>query len=116
MIGRNRNRHASRIASNPDKPRSRCAAMAKSTIMIPFFLTIPMSRMTPIRAITLKSKAEHHVDDDERGGDQIRLAGQRRLEGLGVALEASTKRGRHVELGLRLFDRLNGLTQGDVRR
>ena len=34
--------------------------MAKSTIMMPFFLTMPISRMTPISAITLKSKSEHH--------------------------------------------------------
>src|SRR6266404_2274729 len=66
--------------------------------------------------VALVQHAEDDVDDDERGRDQIRLAGQRRLEGLGVALEASTERGRHVEPGLRLFDRLYGLTQGDVRR
>ena len=29
--------------------------MAKSTIMMPFFLTMPISRMMPISAITLKS-------------------------------------------------------------
>ncbi len=66
--------------------------------------------------IALVQHAEDDVDDDERCRDQIRLAGQRRLEGLGVALEASTERRRHVELGLRVFDRLHGLTQGDVRR
>ena len=29
--------------------------MAKSTIMIPFFFTIPISRITPIKAMTEKS-------------------------------------------------------------
>jgi len=66
--------------------------------------------------VALIQHAQDDVDDDECGRDQIRLAGQRRLEGLGVALEASTQRGWHVELGLRLFDRLYGLTEGDVRR
>jgi hypothetical protein len=34
---------------------------------------------------------------------------------MGIALEASTERGRHVALGLCVFDRLCGLTEGHVR-
>ena len=37
-------------------PCSRSACSAKSISMIPFFLTIPMSRMMPTIAITLRSK------------------------------------------------------------
>src|SRR5271154_2637202 len=56
MIGRKRSRHASRIASSGARPRLRCASIAKSTSMMPLFLTMPISRMMPISAIRLKSK------------------------------------------------------------
>src|SRR5712672_1203330 len=55
MIGRKRNRHAWWIASRGLLPSSRSACSAKSIIMIAFFLTMPISRMTPISAIRLKS-------------------------------------------------------------
>ena len=48
MIGRKRSRHASRIASSGEVPRVRSASIAKSTIMIAFFFTMPISRMMPI--------------------------------------------------------------------
>ncbi len=51
MIGRNRNRQAWRMASSGDMPCWRSASSAKSTIMIAFFLTMPMSRMIPISEI-----------------------------------------------------------------
>ena len=56
MIGRKRNSAALRTAASADRCSSRSAAIAKSTIMIPFFLTMPISRMMPINAIRLKSK------------------------------------------------------------
>ena len=37
------------------KPRSRSASSAKSTSMMPFFLTMPISRMMPMKAITVSS-------------------------------------------------------------
>ena len=36
-------------------PRVRSASSAKSIIMIAFFLTMPISRITPISAMTLSS-------------------------------------------------------------
>ena len=47
MIGRNRNRHASRIATNGVAPCWRSASMAKSTIMMAFFFTMPISSTMP---------------------------------------------------------------------
>ena len=55
MIGRKRSRQASNIASREFLPRWRSASSAKSIIMIAFFLTMPISRMTPISAMTLNS-------------------------------------------------------------
>ncbi|MNS90817.1 hypothetical protein D3C72_1248820 [compost metagenome] len=52
MIGRKRSRHACRIAFAGVIPCSRCAASAKSIIMIAFFLTMPISISTPITAIS----------------------------------------------------------------
>ena len=56
MIGRNRSSAAWRIGLLGDRCSSRSAVMAKSTIMMPFFLTMPISRITPIMATRLKSK------------------------------------------------------------
>ncbi len=49
MIGRKRTRQASTMACSALKvlPCSRSFAMAKSIIMMAFFFTMPMSRMTP---------------------------------------------------------------------
>src|SRR5262249_25776178 len=44
MVGRKRKRHASRVAAIGGRLRSRSATIAKSTRMMPFFLTMPMSR------------------------------------------------------------------------
>ncbi len=54
MIGRKRSRHACSIASRDDRPW-REASIAKSTIMIAFFLTMPISRITAISAMMLNS-------------------------------------------------------------
>jgi hypothetical protein len=51
-IGRKRSRHASWIASSVLSPRSRSPTSAKSTSMMPFFLTMPISRMIPMMPIT----------------------------------------------------------------
>ena len=56
MMGRNRSSAALRTASAADRCSSRSAVMAKSTIMMPFFLTMPIRRITPIMATRLKSK------------------------------------------------------------
>jgi len=50
-MGRKRSKHASRTASTALKPRERSASSAKSMINIAFFLTIPINRNTPIRAM-----------------------------------------------------------------
>ena len=52
-IGRKRALQASKIASADDRPRLRSASSAKSTIMMPFFLTMPINRMMPTKAITV---------------------------------------------------------------
>ncbi len=54
-MGRKRSRQAWRMAFNGVSPSSRSAEMAKSTIMMPFFLTMPISRITPISAMTDRS-------------------------------------------------------------
>ena len=56
MIGRKRSRRPCGSTRSGDRCSSRSAAIAKSTIMMPFFLTMPISRMMPISAIRLKSK------------------------------------------------------------
>ena len=43
------------MASSGDFPSSRSATRAKSIIMMAFFFTMPMSRMMPIIAMTLRS-------------------------------------------------------------
>ena len=122
MIGRNRSRQASRIAASGDKP-SRSRVIAKSTSMMPFFFTMPISRMMPMMPITDRSKppspkrqqradagrrqrrqdrqrmdvalvehAEDDIDDHQRRDDQDRLARERGLERLRVALEAADQR------------------------
>ena len=58
--------------------------------------------------------AEDDVDDDQRGADQRRLAAQRGLERLRVALEGRDDRGRHADLARRLVDRIDGLAERDA--
>jgi len=55
IMGRKRSRHAWKIAASAVLPSSRSACKAKSIIMMAFFCTMPISRMMPISAITLKS-------------------------------------------------------------
>ena len=55
MMGRNRRIAAVKIASLAGMSSMRCAATAKSIIMIAFFLTIPIRRMIPIKDMTLSS-------------------------------------------------------------
>ena len=55
MIGRKRSRQARRMAAKASMP-SRCAAMAKSIIMIAFFFTMPISRMMPTMPSTDRLK------------------------------------------------------------
>ena len=50
MIGLKRTRQASWIASSGSLPFCRWASTAKSTIMMPFFFTRPMSMMMPTKA------------------------------------------------------------------
>jgi hypothetical protein len=54
MIGRKRSRQASKIASRGSALRA-FASSAKSIIMMAFFLTMPISRITPISAMMLNS-------------------------------------------------------------
>ena len=54
-MGLKRSNDASKIASSGDLPRSRSASRAKSTIMIAFFLTMPISRTMPMMPITSRS-------------------------------------------------------------
>ena len=50
MIGRKRTMQASKIASWGLLRSLRCASMAKSIIMMPFFFTSPTSMMMPTKA------------------------------------------------------------------
>ena len=55
MMGRNRRRQAWVMASVGDLPSRRSASRAKSIIRMAFFLTRPISKMMPIRPMTLSS-------------------------------------------------------------
>ena len=55
MIGRKRSIAASRIASRGDRPRSRSASIAKSIIMIAFFLTMPIRSTMPMMPMSDRS-------------------------------------------------------------
>ena len=55
VIGRKRSMQASKIASSGPLASRRSASIAKSIIRIAFFLTMPMSRMIPMRAMTERS-------------------------------------------------------------
>ena len=50
-MGRKRSRLASRTASSAVRPRERSASSAKSMIMMAFFLTMPISRNSPMSAM-----------------------------------------------------------------
>jgi hypothetical protein len=51
MMGRKRSMHAWKISRSGERPPRRSRSSAKSAIMIPFFLTMPINRMMPINAI-----------------------------------------------------------------
>ena len=53
-IGRRRRLAARRIAAPAEAWPARCRTMAKSIIMMAFFFTMPMGRITPIRAMIEK--------------------------------------------------------------
>ena len=55
MIGRKRRMQAWKMASSGAMLPRRSASSAKSIIMMAFFLTMPISRMTPISAMMLNS-------------------------------------------------------------
>ena len=55
MIGRKRIMQASKIAWSGARPRARCASIAKSIIMMAFFLTMPISMTMPMMAMMLRS-------------------------------------------------------------
>ena len=50
------------MACSGGRPSLRSASSAKSIIMIAFFSTMPMSRMMPMRAMTLKSVRQSMSD------------------------------------------------------
>ena len=54
-IGRKRSIEASKIASSDDLPCLRSASSAKSTIMMPFFLTMPIKSTMPMMPMTSRS-------------------------------------------------------------
>ena len=55
MIGRKRSKQASRIASRRNVPPWRSRSMAKSIIMMAFFLTMPISMTMPMMPMTFRS-------------------------------------------------------------
>jgi hypothetical protein len=65
--------------------------------------------------VALIEHAQDDVDDDDRGGDEKRLAGQRGLEGLRVALEIADQGGRRADLRLGVLDRCCRLTEREHR-
>ena len=65
-------------------PRSRSASSAKSIIMIAFFLTMPMSRMMPMSAMTLNSV--RHDDERQERADARRRQRRQDRDRVDVAL------------------------------
>ena len=63
----------------PSVPRCCSTCRAKSTSMMPFFLTMPISRMMPTIAITLRSRCDRHQQQQraEAGRRQRRDDGDR---------------------------------------
>ena len=55
MIGRKRSRQARRIASRGSTASRRDVSIARSIMMIAFFFTMPISRITPINAMIVNS-------------------------------------------------------------
>ncbi len=59
--------------------------------------------------------AQDEIDRDQRRGNQHRLVGQRRLEGLGRALIGGLDAGRHAHFVFHFVHGLDGVAQGCVR-
>ncbi len=55
--------------------------------------------------------AEDQIDDDERRSDQHRLAGERILKGLRIALERAGQGYGHAHVQDRFVDGIDGLTE-----
>ncbi len=66
--------------------------------------------------VALVKHAEHDVNRQERGQNQQRFVGERRLEGLRRALETRLNRSRHPKLLLGSIDGAHGIAQRDARR
>ena len=62
----------------------------------------------------LVKDAEHDVDGDESGEDEIGFVLERLLEGLRRALEGGVNGGGHAHIALGLFERGYGIAQRDV--
>ena len=60
--------------------------------------------------------AEHDVDGNESGEDQIGLVLKRFLKGLRGALEGGVNGGGHAHLGLCALERGDGIAKGNVGR
>ena len=76
MIGRKRSSAAFLIDCSGDRCSSRSAAIAKSTIMMPFFLTMPISKNDADQRDQAEVVAESHQDReraDARGGKVDRI-------------------------------------------
>src|SRR6266581_3402536 len=101
------------MASGAGLPSLRCASIAKSIIMMAFFLTIPTSMMMPTKAYMLSSMLNAHkvtsapspaVGSPERSLKRLRRTGESRVQ-----------RGRHLQLQRRLLDHVDRLGQRQVR-
>ena len=55
VMGRKRRRQAWKMARSGVTPSRRSTSMAKSIMRMAFFFTMPMSRMMPMKAMTLRS-------------------------------------------------------------
>jgi hypothetical protein len=96
MIGRNRTRQASKIASSELRFCLRLAWRAKSVIIIAFFFTIPSNRMTPMIAV---------MSNCRRNGRRP-INAQRNHKGPGIGLAVGSNRlnilkslGNHINPG-----------------
>ena len=62
----------------------------------------------------LIQNAQHDVDGDESGKDEVWLVLERILKGLRGALESGVNGGGHSHVALSLFERGYGIAQGDI--
>ncbi|KAG1242532.1 hypothetical protein G6F65_022972 [Rhizopus arrhizus] len=116
------------MAASGGRPRARAASSAKSTIMMPFFFTMPISRMMPMTAIRSNGRpvsssassaptvadgrhAQHQIHRDHGSQHQPPRVGQRRLERRRRALQAQFDAGRHADVALGRVDGGDGLAQ-----